>query len=74
MIGTTCQRFLIETYEGDLVMLSPNSGDIYFLHVYVNTHTNKPPLPIPLLISSPEHKNSSVDKCFYKVIFSQSKA
>ena len=55
-------------------MLSPNSGDIYFLHVYVNTHTNKPPLPIPLLISSPEQKNSSLDKCFYKVIFSQSKA
>lgn len=56
-------------------MLSPNCRDIYFLPVYVNKYTHKQtPLAIPLLISNLEQKNSSLDKCFYKVIFSQYKA
>lgn len=65
----------METYEGELVMLSPNCRDIYFLHVYVNKYTHKQTPPaIPLLISNLEEKNSSLDKCLNKVIFSQYKA
>lgn len=76
MIGITCQHCLIETYERDLVMLSPNCRHIYFLAVYVNKYKQHPPLhiPIPLLISDRAQKSSSLDKCLGKVIFSQYKA
>lgn len=50
---------------------------IFFLYMQINTHarTHKQTLlAIPLLISELEQKNSSLDKCFYKVIFSQYKA
>lgn len=72
MIGITCQRCLIETYDKDLVMFSPNCQHIYFLAVYVNKYNTPPtPPPILLLISDLAQKSSSLDKCFGKVIFSQ---
>lgn len=79
MTGITCQSRLIETYDRDLVMLSPNCQHIYFPTVYVNKYnhppTHPPPHPlIPPLISGLAQKSSSLDKCFGKVIFSQYKA